>query len=372
LIDVGKNPDKNFVLQDGDLARIYTVVDIAKTVTITGAVIYPGEYGVNPGVTTVKDVINLAGGLLYFASNQAEVTRLTVTQAGPKTDIFAIDLAKALEGDPQNNAPLQRNDYLLVRAVPEWDLYRKVSVSGEVRFPGTYTIQKGETLSSLIARAGGFTDKAYLKGTMFTREKVRQQQQKQIDEMAERLERELLGVGTAQVAAAASSDEARLMQMEMEQKKAFISQLKAARAKGRIALRLAPLEKFKDTTYDIEMEQGDALMIPSDPKTVQVIGSVYNQSAFVYEKGQGYDTYVTLAGGYSTNADDDHVYILKADGFATRANGGFLGLGSSVESGDTIVVPEQLERIAWMRNFKDITQIIYQIAVSAGVLIVVF
>jgi protein involved in polysaccharide export with SLBB domain len=106
-----------------------------------------------------------------------------------------------------------------------------VSVSGEVRFPGSYTIQKGEKLSSLIARAGGFTDKAYLKGTMFTREKVRLQQQKQIDEMAERLERELLGIGTAQVATAASSDEARLMQMEMEQKRAFISQLKAVRAR---------------------------------------------------------------------------------------------------------------------------------------------
>jgi polysaccharide export outer membrane protein len=99
---------------------------------------------------------------------------------------------------------------------------------------------------------------------------------------------------------------------------------------------------------------------------------VYNQSAFVHEKGRGYDTYVTLAGGYTANADDDHVYILKADGFAARADGGFLGFGSGVESGDTIVVPERLERIAWMRNFKDITQILYQVAVTAGVLIVVF
>ncbi len=371
LIDIEKNPEKNFVLQDGDLAKIFTVADTANTVTIAGAVAHPGNFGVNPGVTRVKDVISLAGGLLYYTSNQAEMTRITVTQAGPKTEMFVIDLAKALEGDPANNIPLQMNDYLFVRTVPEWNLYRTATISGEVRFPGTYTIKRGETLSSLIERAGGFTERAYLRGSVFTRERVRAQQQKQIDEMAERLERELLGSGTSQIATATSSDDARMVQMELEQKRQFIEQLKTAKAKGRIALRLSDLATFRGSAYDIELDQGDSISVPSDPRTVQVIGSVYNQSAFVYDAGEQYDYYVELAGGYTSNADEGNSYILQANGTAVKAGGSFLGFGDHLNSGDTIVVPEKLERVGWLRNIKDITQILYQIAVTAGVLLVV-
>ncbi len=372
LVDIEKNPEKNFILQDGDLAKIFTVLDSASTVTLTGAVAYPGEYGIKSGETRVKEVISLAGGLLYYTSNQAEVTRVTVTQSGPRTEMFMIDLKKAMADDPNNNVPLQMNDYIFLRSVPEWNLYRTVTIAGEVRYPGAYTIKKGETLSSLIDRAGGFTDRAYLRGAIFTRERVREQQQRQIDEVAARLERDLLGSATSQVSTASSTDEARLAQMEVEQKRAFIKQLKTVHAKGRIALKLLPVEQLKATSYDIELEQGDTLTVPSDPKTVQVIGAVYNQSAFVHEKYEGFDHYVKLAGGYSTNADDGNLYILQANGFAAKADGGgFLGTQTKIGSGDTIVVPEKLERVGWMRNIKDITQILYQIAVTAGVLLVV-
>ena len=372
LLDIENNPAKNFVLQDGDLARIFTVADTATTATIAGVVANPGEYGVNTGVTRVRDIITLAGGLLYYSSDQAEVTRVTVTQSGPKTDIMRIDLAKALAGDPQHNVSLQVNDYLHVRSVPEWNLYRTVSLNGEVRFPGTYTIKQGETVSALIERAGGFTERAYLRGTMFIRERVREQQQRQITEMTERLERELNGSGTAQIATASSPDDARMVQMELEQKKRFIDQLKTVRAKGRIALNITEMGTFRGSVYDIELEQGDTISVPADPKTVQVIGSVYNQSAFVYEQNKEYDYYINLAGGNSSNADKGNTYILQANGTANKTGGSFLSFGERLKSGDTIVVPEQLERVAWMRNIKDITQILFQIAVAAGVLITIF
>lgn len=372
LIDIEKKPEKNFILQDGDLAKIFAVADTAKTVTITGAVAHPGEYGVVPGVTKVSDILSLTGGMLYYTSSQAEVTRVTVTQSGPKTEIFVIDLVKAMQGDPQHDVTLQMNDYLLVRTVPEWNLYRTVTLNGEVRYPGTYTFKQGETLSSVIERAGGYTGRAYLRGAMFTRERVREQQQRQIQEMVERLERELSGSGTAQVATASSPDDARMVQLELEQKRQFIAQLKNVRAKGRIALNITEMATFRGSAYDIELEQGDIITVPSDPKTVQVIGSVYNQSAFVYEQSKEYDYYVNLAGGCTSNADKGNTFILQANGTAIKAGGSFLGFGEHLGSGDTVVVPEQIERVAWMRNFKDITQILYQIAVTAGVLIVVF
>jgi protein involved in polysaccharide export with SLBB domain len=372
LIDIEIHPEKNFVLQDGDLAKVFTVSDSASTVTISGAVAHPGEFGVNPGVTKVSDIISLAGGLLYYTSDQAEVTRVKVTQTGPMTEMFVIDLGKALEGDPRHNVPLQMNDYLLVRTIPEWRIYRTVSLNGEVKYPGTYTFKQGETLSSIIERAGGFTSHAYLRGTEFSRERVREQQQRQIHEMVERLERELSSSGTAQVSTASGPDDARMVQLELEQKRQFIAQLKTVRAKGRIALNLSDKTTLQGSTYDIELEQGDTISVPSDPKTVQVIGAVYNQSAFVFEQSKDYSHFVNLAGGPTSNADNGNTYILKANGTTSKADGGFFGLGALLNSGDTVVVPENLERVAWMRNIKDITQILFQIAVSAGVLVRIF
>ncbi len=372
LIDIENNPAKNFVLQDGDLAKIYTVVETASSVIVSGAVASPGEYGVIPGVSTIKDIISLTGGLLYYTSNVAELTRVTVTQTGPTTEIFQIDLARATAGDPQHNIPLQTNDYLLVRNVPEWNLYRTVSLTGEVRYPGTYTFKQGERLSSLIDRAGGLTTRAYVRGTMFTRERVREQQQRQIQEMAERLERELSGSGTSQIATSSSPDDARMVQLELEQKRQFVAQLKTARAKGRIALNVTDMSTFRGSAHDIELEQGDIFSVPSDQKTVQVIGSVYNQSAFVSEQGREFDHYINLAGGYTPNADKGNVIILRANGTAIKAGGGMFSPGERLYSGDTVVVPEQIERVAWMRNIKDLTQIMFQIAVTAGVLLVVF
>ena len=172
LIDIEKTAEKNFALKDGDLVKVFAVVDHKNTITITGAVANPGDFGVASGVTRVSDVIALSGGLLYYASSQMEVTRVKVTQSGPRTERFVVDVFKAMEGDPAHNVLLEMNDYLFVRMVPEWQLYRTVNVGGEVKYPGAYTITRGEKLSSVLERAGGYTNFAYLRGAMFTRERV--------------------------------------------------------------------------------------------------------------------------------------------------------------------------------------------------------
>jgi len=382
--DLQEIRNKDIAVQAGDVVKIFQVVKDERIVRLAGAVQREGDYGFRPGMT-VRDLISMAGGLKYYAyDKEAELTRIHITSEGPVTEKIMVNLKKALAGDPDSNIPLQENDYLFVRAIPEWKLYQTVEIKGEVRFPGTYTIKKGERLSSLIERAGGFTDKAFLKGAVFTRKRVEALQQRQIDVMIDRLERELLSAGTARVATAASSQEARLMQIETEQKRQFIAKLRTIRAKGRVAIQLETPDKLRGTRYDLELEDGDSIYIPTDPQTVQVIGSVYNQTAFVYEKGRNAGYYISLAGGYTENADDGNVYILKANGSAIKVSRSGFGLSwnseysrwdvgaGQVESGDTIVVPEKLEKIAWMRNIKDITQILYQIAVTSGVLIATF
>ncbi|RJQ17465.1 MAG: polysaccharide export protein [Nitrospiraceae bacterium] len=387
LFDLDKKPDKNFVLNDGDLVKIFSVTDTENTATLAGAVANPGNYGITPGMTAVRDVIALSGGLLYFASNEAELTRVTVTPSGPLTVQMPVDVFKAMEGDPQHNIQMAVNDYLFVRAVPDWKLYRTVTVSGEVKFPGTYTIKKRERLSSLIERAGGFADRAYLKGAVFTRNSVKELQQKSLAEMVERLERELIASGSMDISSSLSAEEVTAIKAASEQKRLFIESLKRLSATGRMSIKLAHLRLLKNTEYDIELEEGDSLAIPMRNNVVNVAGAVTSRSSFVYSGKLDYKDYIDMAGGYAKYADEGNVYVLKVDGTARKMSNGFLNWNNSqsrweiesyteenkgIDPGDTIVVPEKLERVAWLRNTKDLTQILYQIAVTAGVLIVAY
>jgi protein involved in polysaccharide export with SLBB domain len=379
LVSIEKTPGKNIVLRDWDIARVFDVAERNNVVRITGAVANGGEFGIVPNVTTIKELIARTGGLLYYASTSAEVTRVKVTQEGPVTERFTVDLAKALAGDPQNNVALEMNDYIFVRSVPEWQLYRTVTVSGQVRYPGTYTIKKGERLSSLLERAGGYTDRAYLRGAVFTRERVRELQQRNLETMIIRLERELLAEGASVRSASAEGVEAR--KIELQQKQAFIESLKRTRATGRLTIRLANLRLLKGSEFDVELEDKDSLTIPMNNRVVSVVGAVMSNTTMVHLEKVSAKEYIRMAGGYSRYADAKNSYILSVDGSARKLAGGLItwsdpkerwemaGFGSDrkdIEAGDTIVVPEKLDRVAWLREIKDITQILANVAVAAG------
>lgn len=363
-------------LRPGDVISVFEAVLDKKVVMLAGAVKREGTYSVGEELT-VKGLIGLAGGLKSYAYNkQAELTRVTPTPTGPETKKILINLDQALSGDPEHDLKLAENDYLFIRTVPEWELYRTVVISGEVRFPGTYTIEKGETINALISRAGGFTEKAYLNGAFFTRASVRTQQQLQIEEFANRLEYELISSSTESMAATLDPQAAAQLKIASEQKKALITKIRTAKATGRVAIELEPFDRFKGSPGDIALEEGDKLHIPENPAQVQVMGSVYNQTSFIYSPGSSVSDYLKKAGGFTRNADDDEMYILKVNGMAIskRNSSGWLGGFNSkrLDPGDTIVVPEKIEKVVWLREVKDITQILYQIAVTAGVLIVAF
>ena len=293
-----------------------------------------------------------------------------------------LSLKRALAGDPLHNIQLKNRDRLFVKRIPDWDVERYVTLSGEVRFPGRYMVSKGEKLSSLIGRAGGFTDKAYLRGAYFTRERVRELQQKGLEELSSRLERELISGGAKEVATALSPEDVQAKQAEVNQKQKFVQSVKELKATGRMTIRLEYAGVLHGSEYDIDLEDGDRLIIPEVNKVVTVLGSVMSNGSFVYESQNGYEDYIAMTGGYSRYADKKNVYILKVDGSARRV-GGFLywndmksrwqlGNFGGIEPGDQVVVPEETERIAWLREFRDITAILMQLAVTAGVVIKVF
>ena len=387
LIDMDKNLEKNFSLKDWDIVKIFDVTEAKNVVRVTGAIASPGEFGITPGVTRAKDVILKSGGLLYYAAHGAEVTRVKVTQAGPMTERFMIDLPKALNDDPQHNVLLEVNDYVFVRAVPEWQLYRTVIITGEVKYPGTYTIKRGETISSVLERAGGYTDKAYLRAAVFTRERVRELQQKSLEEMAQRLERELLSESSIRAGSSVSQEEIGARQLALQQRQKLVETLKTLKALGRMTVRLGPIRLLKGSEYDIELEDRDSLLIPAANKVVNVVGAVMSNGSFTYIDRMNYKDYIEMAGGYAKYADEGSIFTLKADGSAMRLSRksiewnpfktrweatAFGGETKAIEPGDAIVVPEKIERIAWLRELKDWTQILMNTAVVAGVVFNLF
>ncbi len=376
--------DSDLAVRSGDLFRVFQVVPDRRVVRLAGAVNRPGEFGLNPGMR-LKDLLDMAGGLRPYAFvKDAELTRVTVTPDGPRTEKVHVDLEQALSGREDQNILLAENDYLFVRSVPEWDLYRTVQVAGEVRFPGTFTIVKGERLSSLLERAGGYTDRAYLRGAVFTREQVKRFQQKGMEEMISRMQRELLAEGSVQLSTAASPEEIEARKVELESKQRFIQALRDLKATGRMTIRLAHPRLLKGSEYDIELEEGDSLFIPATSSVVNVMGSVMSMGSHVYQERYSYRDYIAMSGGYTRYADTDGTYVLKVDGSARRLAGGLFTWNDpgsrwemagfsedipDIEPGDTIIVPEKLDRIAWMREVKDITQILMQMAVTTAVVV---
>jgi protein involved in polysaccharide export with SLBB domain len=207
---------------------------------------------------------------------------------------------------------------------------------------------------------------------------VKDLQQKTIDEMVARMERELLAEGATVKETSAEGVQAR--QVELQQRQKFIETLRKLPPTGRMTIYLAHLRLLKGSVYDIELEEGDSLFIPTKNSVVNVAGAVMFNGSFVYVDGLGFEEYIRMAGGYSRYADTSSTFVMKVDGSARKLPGsvnwnpfqkrweigGFGEARSVIEAGDSIVVPEKLERTAWLREFKDITQIFANVGLTAA------
>lgn len=384
------DPKENLSLKNQDRVIIFARASMKEPpqVTITGEVQFPGKYRLTEKMR-LKELIYQAGNLKRSAYLQeAEITRLLKTEEKITSQILKVNLKEALKDNPEHNILLEEDDYVFIRQIPKWHVDRTITVTGEVKFPGVYSFYKGERLSSILERAGGFTADAYLPGAFFTRESVRKIQQKRIKEFIEEQEQEIVKETARATEAALSKEEAEARQKALAQRRELISRMKAAEVTGRVVIKLLPLDKFKGSEYDLELEEGDSLYIPALPSTVMVMGRVYNPNAILYAKDKPLEYYLNKVGGPAENADVKRIYLVKADGSViSRTQESFFGfrwdpdtnrwvsggfMATPINPGDTILVPEKYERIYWTREIRDWTQIIFQIAVATGVLVALF
>lgn len=378
---------KDFRLVDGDLVEIFGVPGLVENkVVIAGAVKNPGEFGFRDNMR-VKDLIGYAGGILQQADKrEAEITRVNITPQGPETTRFYIRLFGALNNMPRDNVILKPNDYVFIRTVANWDIYQTVQIAGEVRSPGTYPIRKGELLSSVLARTGGFTDKAFLLGGVLIRESTRVLQKQQLNAAIDRLEARVLATAGEKAGGALDAEETKRIEVAAKEQQMLITSLRKVEPLGRVVIQLEDPERLRGTPNDITLQEGDILTVPMAPGTVNVVGAVFAPTALVYTPYRTVKEYLTMAGGTTEIADDKEIYVIKVNGAAVSRKGfswlraswdgskyGYHPGGISsltLDPGDTIVVPEKLERIAWLKNFKDITSILGNIALTAGVVLV--
>ncbi len=383
------NQADNLLLQEQDTVKVFSRWEMEEKprVAVNGAVINPGQYDYFPGMS-VRDLVTAAGSTKRNAFlEQAELSRVVIVGDKAQSTRVQLNLSKALAGDPAHNLPLQIDDVLIVRGVTDWQeaTDKFVMLKGEVRFPGAYSLARGERLSSVINRAGGYTDKAYLRGAKFTRRSTRESQQKRMDEIIIKSEKDILQKQAALASVSSSKEELDATKAALDSLMKSVERMKELKAEGRVVMRLSSVEELKKGDYDLELEGGDQLEIPPRPGVVSVLGQVYNPTSFVYLAGRDVDSYLNKAGGPVDDADPSEMYIIRADGtvFSRQQSsfgfkwsdegrswgfGGFLS--SSLEPGDALVVPQKLERISWMREIKDITQILANVALTAGTVLI--
>ena len=371
-------PAHDLELKEFDRVKIFARAEMEELpfVKVSGEVQKPGQVRYFENMT-VRDLLMQVGNVKLNAYlKNAEITRIKRSGEAVTSYSISIDLENALDGGTEN-IKLEPFDELAVRRIPNWAeaTERYVTLKGEFVFPGTYPIYKGERLSSVVARAGGFTDLAYLKGTRFTRENARKLQQQRMDEALQKAQEDIIKLQTNMAQTASSAEEVASSKTTLEGLMRSVEVLKAKKAEGRVLVEISSLHDLQGSIYDLELQGGDQLSVPSDPGGVNIIGDVYNQNTIVTQRDRSVKWYLNQVGGATGDADLDGVYVVKVDGSViSQANSTkFLFYnsfwGKPLDSGDTVIVPRQYEKTAWLRNMKDIAVIIGNVAVMAGVLV---
>ncbi len=334
-------------------------------VHVDGRVKVPGDYPLESGMR-VSDLIRAGGSLGPAAYGvHAELSRYTVETGGQRdTRVISIDLAAIRRGDQSADIPLQAFDRLSIKQVSGWTEQDQVTLKGEVRFPGTYTIQPGETLHSVVDRAGGLTEFAFVEGSVFTRTELKVREQEQLDRLAARLRTEIAEVALMGVRAQQGSAPSAISVGET-----LLHQLTDAKAIGRLVIDLKAVLRTKPgSSDDVILRNGDELIVPKKRQEVMVLGEVQDPTSHLYKRRMTRDDYIDQSGGPTRQADRRHIYVVRADGSVDSGSKGWFHGGDSVDmrAGDAIVVPLNTERLPALTVWSAVTQILYNLAIAAA------
>lgn len=333
---------------------------LAKVVSIIGTARFPGEYPLTEGMT-IATLIKAAGGLIEESyTQQVEISRLDLSDPeSAKYNHQALSLNDALS-TPSSDIELHPRDIITLRVIPDFRENTTITLNGEVTFPGQYNFLRGETLSQVINRAGGLTDLANIKAAVYTREELKLREELRIQKLQQELEQSI------SLEALEKANEGKASQAALAEN-LLIDNIENIEATGRLVINL---EKILDGSIDdLNLKDGDTLYIPEFNQEVSVIGEVQYPTSHLYEKTLSVEDYLKRSGGITRAADKNRIYIVKADGsvYVPREDGFFRSARiSSIEAGDTVVVPVDVTQMNPLTTWSEATQVIYQLAVATA------
>lgn len=327
----------------------------AKVASISGNVRFPGTYPLTNEMS-VKDLILASGGYKESAYKlNAEITRSRVVdgkyQAYERVDID-LGMSEAIR--------LRSKDQLFIKKIPNWAGKKTVAIKGEVTFPGTYPVFKGDTIVDLLDRAGGFTSFADPNAAIFLRESLRKREAEQLDRYKTRLERDVADL---------KLDKAKLEKGVSEEAAVaenLLSQLVEAQATGRLVIDLMRI--MEGTEKDnIELKDKDVLVIPSHSLEVSVLGEVQFPVSHLHRRGKDVYDYIRNSGGYTSKSDRGRIFVVKPNGSVKPVKKyWFIKANAKVDPGDTVVVPYDTYSVSPMAHWSNVSTILFQLASVAA------
>jgi polysaccharide export outer membrane protein len=342
-----------------------------QVVTIEGNVKAPGKYPLE-GSMHVSDLIRAGGSLEDSAyRGQAELTRYAVIDGEMRrTELIPVDLDAIRHGNRMADLQLRAYDTLTIKPIPMWKEQGTIEVLGEVRFPGKYPILQGETLHSVLVRAGGFDALAFPQGAVYLREELKKREKDQLDMLAVRLQGDLTALSLQAVAASSFTNggggQAATQGLMIGQQ--LLAQLHQAKPVGRLVINAEGAYKgAPGGVYDVIVRDGDKLVIPKRTQDVTILGEVQSPTSHVYSPGLSRDAYIEMSGGTTPHADRKRIYVVRANGDVMGSNrhGWFRrSQDLKIEPGDTIVVPLDTEKVPTLPLVQAITTIIYNLAIG--------
>lgn len=338
-----------------------TATNPTQIVAVAGQVRFPGNYPLVQGFT-VADLIEVAGGLTESAeTREAEITRF---DAEPSVGREIGHVVINLRGEGQNGRSLQLSpfDQLVVRQMPNWTDNETVTIGGEVNAPGTYSITKEDTLSSLIARAGGLTNYADARAAIFLREELRENEQRMLNDFRDRLERDIVTRSLQQT----TNEETRVQGGGNVTE--LLDRITNVTATGRLVIDLPTIIAHNDgaKSRDVILRAGDRLLIPRTQQEVSVVGEVNRPTSHLFVAGLSASEYINSSGGFTDDADKSNVYIIKASGEVVPYGGArwFFQQRDRLEAGDSIIVPFDAYQPSNLYVWRNISQILFNISTT--------
>ena len=340
------DPMQNIVLESRDRLLIHMNPDALEqaTVYIKGEVVQPGRYPLTTNMR-VADLIHIGGGLKPSADTEvADLTQYDWSaQKKLESQAEKIAISAALSRDPKADVALHNGDVLTIRQLPGWnDLGAYITLNGEVKNPGVYGIRPGEKLSSILERAGGFQTDAYPYGAVLQREQVRDLEQKQQNTLIVRAKSV---ESTIEQMPESDPKQKQAKETALQQYQATLGELTANPPIGRVSMRISSeINRWKNTSADVEVRAGDSLVIPKKPGYVLVTGQVFNPTAIAYRPGKNAAWYLSQGGGVTPLGSKKQVFVIRADGSVTVPKSSVWSgesFSSALQPGDTVVVPEK-------------------------------